>query len=88
MLRHPGADRPQKGLRMRLLPPGGPASSNAVALHVGRAPQDDADLYDEDLLRVVHKSKPLAVADLVGLGALRARAGPLLPRAAAGRVIR
>ncbi|GEM_PF-2129129 len=43
--------------------------SNAVALHVGRAPQDDADLYDEDLLRVVHKSKPLAVADLEGLGA-------------------
>ncbi|MEY2250328.1 hypothetical protein [Comamonas sediminis] len=73
---------------MRLLPPGGPALSNAVALHVGRAPQDDADLYDEDLLRVVHKSKPLAVADLEGLGALRARAGPPLPRAAAGRVIR
>lgn len=26
-------------------------------------------LYDEDLLLVVHKSKPLAVADLIGLGA-------------------
>ncbi|TDS78109.1 immunity 22 family protein [Comamonas sp. JUb58] len=27
-------------------------------------------LYDEDLLLVVHKSKPMAVHDLLGLGAL------------------